>query len=93
MTTLSSLMKEKGYTYFDWTFDSCDTCKNNSEEDILKMVKKYLTGNGNYIILMHDIKKNTKLVLPKVIEYAKNKGYIFKQIDETTPVKQFTPLN
>ena len=56
-------------------------------------VTKDIKLTGNYIILMHDIKKNTKLVLPKVIEYAKNKGYIFKQIDETTPVKQFTPLN
>ena len=93
MTNLTELMPQKGYTYFDWTFDSCDTCKNNSKEDILKMVKTYLKGNGDYIILMHDIKKNTKLALPEIIDYALKKGYQFKKIDETTPVQHFKVAN
>ncbi len=93
MTNLAKVMEDKGYTYFDWTFDSCDTCKNNSKEDILKMVKTYLKGNGDYIILMHDIKENTKKALPEVIEYAKSRGYVFKAIDENTPVKHFKIAN
>ncbi len=93
MTTLASLMTEKGYTYFDWSVDCCDTCKNNSVDDIINTIKKYVKGNGNYIILMHDIKKNTLTALPTIIENLKNKGYVFKKIDETTPRKQFAPLN
>ena len=58
MTDLANLMTTKGYVYFDWTFDSGDTVKGkNNKEEIIKTVKKYLTGNGDYIILMHDIKK------------------------------------
>ena len=91
MEKLSNLMTDKGYVYFDWHVDSCDTCKNNSVNDIINSIKKYVTGSGNYIILMHDIKKNTMEALPSVIEYLKAHNYTFKQIDDTTPVKQFSP--
>ncbi len=91
METLSNLMTEKGYTYFDWHVDSCDTCKNNSVNDIVDSIKKYVKGSGNYIILMHDIKKNTMEALSSVIEYLKAHNYTFKKIDETTPVRQFSP--
>ena len=91
METLTNLMTEKGYVYFDWHVDSCDTCKNNSVNDIVDSIKKYVKGSGNYIILMHDIKKNTMEALPSVIEYLKAHNYTFKKIDDTTPVKQFGP--
>lgn len=91
METLANYMTDKGYVYFDWHVDSCDTCKNNSVNDIINTIKNYVKGSGNYIILMHDIKKNTMEALPSVIEYLKAHNYTFKQIDETTPVKQFGP--
>ena len=91
METLTNLMTEKGYVYFDWHVDSCDTCKKNSVNDIINTIKKYVKGSGNYIILMHDIKKNTMEALPSVIEYLKAHNYTFKKIDDTTPVKQFGP--
>ena len=93
MTTLSKLMVEKGYTYFDWNVDSCDTCKDHSVNNIINTVKKSVKDNGNYIILMHDIKENTLEALPTVIDYLQKKGYVFKKIDETTPLRQFAPLN
>ncbi len=94
MSKLAYIMEEKGYTYFDWTFDSGDTSKTkNSAKAILNTVKTYLKGDGEYIILMHDIKKNTKDVLPQVIEYAKSRGYVFKAIDENTNVKHFKIAN
>ncbi len=94
MSKLSKLMEEKGYTYFDWSFDSGDTSRNkNSKEDIIKTVKSYLKGNGEYIILMHDLKKNTLDALPSIIEYAKNAGYKFAPITESTPIKHFKIAN
>ncbi len=91
METLANLMTDKGYVYFDWNVDSCDTCKKNSVNDIINTIKTYVRGNGNYIILMHDIKQNTKDALPSVIEYLQAHGYTFKKIDDTTPIKQFNP--
>lgn len=94
MTNLAKLMEQKGYIYFDWTFDSGDTSKNkNSKEDIIRTVKSYLKGDGQYIILMHDIKKNTLEALPEIIEYAQKKGYQFATITETTPVAHFKIAN
>ncbi len=93
MTTLSKLMTEKGYTYFDWNVDCGDTHANTSVDYIIKTTKTYVKGNGSYIILMHDIKKNTRDALPTLIEYFQNKGYVFKAIDENTPLKQFAPHN
>ena len=94
MKKLAELMTEKGYTYFDWHIDCGDTHgKKATKEYIINMVKTHLKGNGNYIILMHDIKKNTRDALPEIIEYAKSRGYVFRKIDENTPLKQFKPYN
>lgn len=94
MTTLSKLMTEKGYTYFDWNVDSGDSHgKKATASYVLNNIKTYVKGNGSYIILMHDIQKSTKEALENVIIYLKDKGYVFKSIDESTPLKQFTVAN
>ncbi len=94
MTTLAALMQENGYKYYDWTFDSGDTSKNNnSEKDILNNVKARLKGDGEYVVLMHDIKKNTMNVLPSVIEYALQNGYTFRAIDDNSIVPHLKIAN
>lgn len=82
MTKLANILTDKGYTYFDWNIDSGDTSRNNSVKDIIKNVKSHLKGNGCYIILMHDIKKNTIDALPTIIEYIKARGYKFSVLEE-----------
>ncbi len=94
MTELSQIMTEKGYIYFDWTFDSGDTSKNkNGKNDIIKTVKSYINKSGSYIILMHDIKKNTIEALPEIIKYAKEKGYTFKSLNVDVPPVHFKIAN
>ena len=94
MTKLAKYMQEKGYIYYDWTFDSGDTNKkDNSEEAIFKNFQKYLKGDGDYVVLMHDIKPNTIKVLPKIIEIAKSAGYTFSEINEKTPECHFKIVN
>ncbi len=96
MSELAQIMTDKGYTYFDWTFDSGDTSRyKNSKQDIINTVKTYLKGNGKYIILMHDLKKNTLDALPEIIEYAKSRGYKFKTLDNTaqSPIVHFKIAN
>lgn len=86
MTTLANKMISDGYQYYDWNMDSTDTASKNTTDSIINHVKKSLKGNSYYIILMHDIKKNTIEALPTIIEYAKSIGYNFKAIDENTPI-------
>ncbi len=93
MTTLAQVMTEKGYIYYDWNVDSGDTHKNNTVSYIVSNIKKYVKGDGSYIILMHDIKKNTMEALPSVISYLKGRGYTFKAIDDNTPIKHFKIAN
>lgn len=94
MSTLANLMQNNGYTYYDWTFDSGDTSKtNNSVEAIIENVKNNLKGDGEYIILMHDIKKNTIEALPKIIEFAQYNGYTFDKINEKTNIPHFKIAN
>ncbi len=93
MSKLSSLMTEKGYTYYDWDVDSCDTCTPQEVSDIVASIKKYIKGNKSYIVLMHDIKKNTMTALPTVIEYLQGKGYKFSSLNENAPLKQFKAAN
>lgn len=94
MSTLANLMQNNGYTYYDWTFDSGDTSKtNNSVEAIIENVKNNLKGDGEYIILMHDIKKNTIEALPKIIEFALYNGYTFDKINEKTNIPHFKIAN
>ena len=94
MTSLSQLMTEKGYIYFDWNIDSGDTAKKrNSKEDIIKNIKKNLNGDGAYIILTHDIRKNTLEALPEIIETAKTFGYEFAAISESTRAPHFEVSN
>ena len=94
MTKLAKLMTEKGYIYYDWTFDSGDTSKNNNSKDaIISNVKRNLKGNGEYVILMHDIKKNTIAALPTIIEYAKSNGYVFATLNENVNPPRFKIAN
>ena len=86
MTTLANKMISDGYQYYDWNMDSTDTASKNTVDSIINNVKRSLKGNPYYIVLMHDIKKNTIQALPTIIEYAKSIGYNFKPITEETPI-------
>ena len=94
ITRLASIMKDKGYTYYDWTFDSGDTSKTkNSVKDIINNFKINLKGDGEYIVLLHDIKNNTIEAMPEIIKYALYNGYKFDKISETTPKVHFKIAN
>ncbi len=92
MTKLSVHMKERGIKYFDWNIASSDTTTSNSNT-IANNVIKSLGSKDYYIVLQHDIKKASVNAVPKIIEYARSKGYQFDSLDETSPVIQFKVNN
>lgn len=94
MSKLAQIMTDNGYVYFDWTFDSGDTNKkDNSKEAIINNFKKNLKGDGEYVVLMHDIKKNTLEALPEIIEITKKYGYKFSKLDENSPTEHLKIVN
>lgn len=81
-----SILKEKGYTYFDWNIDSGDThSKSPSKDYVMNEIRSGLRKNGELkkeiCILMHDIKDVTVDVLPDVIKELKDLGYTFKSLN------------
>ena len=79
-----NIAAEMGYKYVDWTALNGDAdSKPFSKERCMEEIKKYCTGRGDVVILMHDSAKKTITaeMMPEILEYLKNQGYTFKRIE------------
>ena len=95
---MSNIVREvdaKGYTYFDWNVcvEDAGACayKKDKRSCVISYFKTYLRPNRENIVLLHDIKSYTASALEDMIIYAKERGYTFKQIDESTQPIHFKP--
>lgn len=88
MTRLSKIVKENGFTYFDWNVSSEDAVGADKPEELYNNVVNGLSKNKRNFVLMHDFEKNEAIVeaLPKIIEYANENGYVFEKITPETPM-------
>ncbi len=91
MSALVSKVTEEGYIYFDWDISSGDA-SNYSSSQIYNTVVNSL-GNGNKIILMHDIKYNTMIALPDILNYALANGYTFEGLTTSSRTVHFRVNN
>lgn len=85
MSTLVRKVTDMGYHYFDWNVDSSDAWSAKDSTDVYNNVMNNLRSGSN-IVLMHDLGTNKKTVdtLEKIIEDAKEKGYVFENITMNT---------
>lgn len=84
MSALATKVGEEGYLYFDWNLNSGDT-----NGMTIKQIYEHTTsslGKGGKIILMHDIKYNTLMALPDIIDYALAHGYQFDVLSENSMI-------
>ena len=86
MTILTKDVLNKGYRYYDWNVDSDDAGGARTASKVYNNVIKGLSKNRNNVILMHDIKTQTKDALRNIIRYGKNNGYTFEKITTNTPM-------
>lgn len=87
MTTLDSMVHEKGYEYFDWNCSSGDAASNTvPTQDIVRNATS--CDYEQIMILFHDsIPKTTTVeALPEIIKNYKERGYVFKGICDDTPI-------
>ena len=95
MSQIVASVDSKGYKYFDWNVSVEDAggCayKKDKRSCVLNNFKTYVKPNRSNIVLMHDLKSYTANALEDMIIYAKQKGYTFKQIDESTEPVHFKP--
>ncbi len=72
---------------WDWTIDSLDWSLMGEPEKILANIKEQ-TKKDIEVILLHD-RKTTAEVLPKIIQFLRSQGYVFKSYNE----QDHFPLN
>lgn len=82
MDTLTKMVVEKGYSYFDWNVSGEDAGGCTTSTCVYNNVVKGLSKKRPNIVLLHDIKSTTSNALKDIIQYAKNNGYSF---DVLTP--------
>lgn len=95
MSKIVESVDSKGYKYFDWNVSVEDAggCayKKDKKGCVLNNFKTYVKPNRSNIVLMHDLKPYTANALEDMIIFAKNKGYTFRQIDDSTEPVHFKP--
>lgn len=82
--------KSQGFKSIDWNVETGDARANHVPVDkLLSNLKEDMSicpksQKNNIVVLMHDIpsKQTTADALPKVIEYFKSQGYVFKTLEE-----------
>lgn len=84
MSLLTNQVLERGYRYYDWNIDSNDAGNSYTSTAVYSNVVNSLSPNRANMVLMHDIKPQTKDALRDIIHYAKNNGYTFKKIEMDT---------
>ncbi len=84
MSTLTSMVLDKGYRYFDWNVDSNDAGGANSSSAVYNNVVNHLSFGRSNVVLMHDIKYQTRDALRDIIHYGKSQGYLFGKLENDT---------
>ncbi|WP_456377131.1 polysaccharide deacetylase family protein [Lutibacter sp.] len=77
----SKMIRRKGFKIIMWDVLSADFDTSISKEKCLENVIRN-TENGSILVFHDSIKASEKLkfVLPKILEYYSEKGFVFKQI-------------
>lgn len=84
MCTLSNMVIEKGYHYFDWNVSSGDAGSKRSKKNTYRNVTNNLSKNRANVVLMHDIYDSTVDAVKDIIKYGKDNGYTFEKITMDT---------
>lgn len=84
MTTLTQELFNRGYRYYDWNVDSGDASTSNTKDKVYSRVTRNLSKDKMNMVLLHDIKYQTRDALRDIIRYGKENGYSFDSIDMNT---------
>ena len=84
MCTLSNMVIEKGYHYFDWNVSSGDAGSGRSKKNTYRNVTNNLSKNRANVVLMHDIYDSTVDAVKDIIKYGYDNGYTFEKITMDT---------
>ena len=82
-------LKDNNICYVDWDVSSSDGNSNTSNSQIYDIVINNMDDIKNPIILLHEWNEKTISVLEDILIYGRNKGYIFKALDNNVSMPRF----
>ena len=87
MTTLTRMVQEAGFHYFDWNVSSGDGSSTTTSDQMVRYVTNKIKPGGTYIVLMHDSQGHTNTVeaLPQILDYLQSIGATVLPITMDTP--------
>jgi peptidoglycan/xylan/chitin deacetylase (PgdA/CDA1 family) len=86
MSTLSRMVTERGYKYFDWNVSSSDADGYSHPSSYYSTnIINGLGSRSYYIVLQHDTNINSIRSVGTVIEYGLSHGYSFRALDINSP--------
>ena len=74
-SSIAEWLKENGYGWVDWTAEDGDGRELSSKEQAWRILKSSINDNIE-VILLHDYNDITYSILPDVIKYLEEEGYI-----------------
>ena len=79
-----AVLKEEGWKYFHWTQSTGDYKHHGNTSEGRKQIFYYSTLNPpeQSIVLMHIISKSSLAILPEIIKWYRDHGYVFVTVDE-----------
>lgn len=90
MTTLTKMVEENGYKYFDWNVcvEDAGYCAKkkvkNKEQCVINYFESGLSKTQINYVLLHDVKEYTANALEEMIKYALDNNYQFLPITNDT---------
>ncbi|MBR3052011.1 polysaccharide deacetylase family protein [Candidatus Saccharibacteria bacterium] len=81
MSRLVDLVREWGYTYFDWNVDSNDAGAASTTEEVYDNVVNTLKWGGNSVVLQHDTKEYSVKAVERIIQYGLEHNFVFDSLD------------
>ena len=84
MSTLTGMVLDKGYRYYDWNVDSNDAGGANYRSQVYSNVVNNLRYNRGNVVLMHDVKYQTRDALRDIIKFGKENNFKFDKITMNT---------
>ena len=80
MSRLVDEVEKRGFVYFDWNIVSGDAGETTKTEEVYTNVVNKL-GDGEYIVLQHDVKDFSVAAVEKIIQYGYEHGYDFATLN------------
>lgn len=83
MSYLTAEVGRRGFAYADWNVSSGDAGGAYTSDDVYwNVINRF--GEGQYVVLQHDIKGFSVDAVERIIQYGQSNGYTFLPMKETS---------